>query len=414
MRTRTISVPAVTGTHRNYRNGVQQSNFANTVMSSFSSTMVDVSTPMFRKKQSEGEIIINPCSMTVTQRTTSGSGSVTQVQNVSPFTVWTANGTGTITGYYDKYGGGVPVYTEAPLPDLSQAINIAKQQCIANIDSTPFSFAEDIAEFRETLRFLRNPLTSIRTLSINYRKAVEKIKRGQKFSAKKGYSRQLAEDLSAVWLEQRFAVMPIFRSVLKLMEAYETDTVYRPERRTSRSHIEVPKRNDARSVVKTHLGRTFTYWCKAESEGSVRTGIIYEVEHPMVNWQYKYGLRLKDIPATFWAVQPLSFMVDRFLNISDFISGAVNLLDPNVKVLGAWTVTKKSRTKSIGVRKIVESGYTSTIVPDDIVDREFYYNREVWVPSLADTVPVPNLRGLVDSAAKTTDLLALIIQNYKS
>jgi len=134
----------------------------------------------------------------------------------------------------------------------------------------------------------------------------------------------------------------------------------------------------------------------------------------MVNWQYKYGLRFKDIPATFWAVQPLSFMVDRFINISDFISGGMNLLDPNVKVLGAWTVTKKSRIKSIGVRKIVESGYTSTIVPDDIVDREFYYNREVWVPSLADTIPIPNLRGLVDSAAKTTDLLALIIQNYKS
>jgi len=211
MRTRSISVPAVTGTHRNYRNGVQQSNFANTVMSSFSSTMVDVSTPMFRKKQKEGEIIINPCSMTVTQRTTSGSGSVTQVQNVSPFTVWTANGTGTITGYYDKYGGGLPTYTEAPLPDLSQAISMAKQQCLANVDSTPFSFAEDIAEFRETLRFLRDPLASIRTLSFNYRKAVERIKKGKKFSSKKSYSRQLAEDLSGVWLEQRFAVMPIFR-----------------------------------------------------------------------------------------------------------------------------------------------------------------------------------------------------------
>lgn len=415
MRSRTSSEPPVVGTHRNYKNGVQQSKAANTTMSSFSSSMSDFVSPNYRERKERGEILINPCTMSVDQRTTTGSGSVTQVQNAAPHDVWTATGTGTITGYYDAYGGGLPSYTEAPLPDLIMQVELAKQKCIANIDSTPFSFAEDLAEIRETLRFLRDPLATMRKLSFNYRKAVEKIKKYRNPRiAQKRYAKTLAKDLSSVWLEQRFAVMPVFRSVVKLMEAYETETVYRPERRTSRGIVEAPSKSDSRVVTKVSSGRTFTYQCSANSFGSVRAGIIYEVENPIVNLQYKYGLRFKDIPETFWAVTPLSFMVDRLYNISGFIGGAVNLLDPNVDILGAWVTTKRERTVSIGVRSILESGYTSTIVPDDIVDRHFEYQRTEWEPTFADTVPTLELRGLVDSAAKATDLLALIIQNFRS
>jgi hypothetical protein len=417
-RSRTLSDPAVVGRHRNYKNGVQQSNFADTTMSSYSSVMVDTVTPNFRQIIQEGGIVNNPCTMTVTQRTTTGSGSVTQVQIAAPHDVWVASGNGTITGYYQKYGGGLPSYTEAPLPGLTDLGLVAKQKCLAQIDSTPFSFAEDLSEIRETIRFLRDPLASLRTLSTHYRKAIEKIKTSRSVVAalrrNKRYPREVLEDLAGVWLTQRFAVMPIFRTVLGAMEAYETEKVYRPERRVARGFSEAPNKSDARSVVKTASGRTFTYWCSAKSSGSARAGVLYEVSNPVVNFQYKYGLRFKDIPETMWAVSPLSFMVDRFYNISDFFGGAVNLLDPNVKVLAAWIVTKRERTSSIGVRKIVESGYTSTISPDDIVDREFYFTREVWVPSLADTIPKLNPLGLVDSAAKVTDLLALIIQNFKS
>jgi hypothetical protein len=114
-----------------------------------------------------------------------------------------------------------------------------------------------------------------------------------------------------------------------------------------------------------------------------------------------------------WAVMPYSFVIDRFLNVSNFIRGAENLLDPNVEILGAWVTTKKERTVSTGVRTIVESGYTSTIVPDDIVDKTFDYNRSVWNPSVVDIIPPLNLRGLVDTATKTADLCALIVQNLK-
>jgi hypothetical protein len=413
-RSRTLSEPAVVGRHRNYKNGVQQSNFADTTMSEFSSTMVDVVTPDYRGKSARGEIVNNPCSMTVTRRTTTGSGSVTQRQIASPHDVWVATGAGTITGYYQKYGGGLPTYTEAPLPDLAAMSLMVKQQCLANVDSTPFSFAEDLAEIRETIRFLRDPLATIRKLSVNYKKAVSRVRQIRSLRSKIRYPGQLAKDLAAVWLEQRFAVQPIFRSVVKLMEAYETEKVYRPERRISRSHWIAPSKSDSRIVSKTTAGRTFTYKCSAISSGSVRAGILYEVENPVVNLQYKYGLRFKDIPTTFWAVMPLSFMVDRFYHISNFFSGVSNLLDPNVKILGAWVVSKRERLQSIGVRSISESGYTSTIVPDDIVDKSFFYSREVWEPSLEDAIPTLNLKGLVDSSAKVTDLMALIIQNFKS
>lgn len=405
--------PEVVGTHRNYRNGTQLSNVATTTMSHRTSAMSDVVTPNFRQLQRQGEIIINPCSMTVNQRTTSGSGSVTQVQIASPHTVWVATGDGTITGYYHKYGGGLPSYTECPLPDLDRLTMEAKSRCIANVDSTPYSFAEDLFEIRETLRFLRDPLRTTVRLSRRYAKLRDQMYL-RRFRSAKYTSAKLAKDLASLWLEIRFAVMPTFRTILSVMEAWESPRPYRPERRTARSFVRIPRSSDSRLVTKVATGRTFTYQCSAYSEASVRAGILYEVTNPSSGWQYKYGLRFKDIPETFWAVMPMSFMVDRFVNISDFIRGATNLLDPNVKVLGAWTTAKRERQQSIGVRSILESGYTSTIVPDDIIDREFHYDRSVWEIQPQDIIPPFKPLGLVDSATKITDLLALVIQNFRS
>jgi len=413
MRSRTYLENEEVGQHRNYKNGAWQGKTANTTMSSYSSTMEDVVTPNFHRRKENGEIIINPCSMHVYQRSTTGSGSVTQVQNASPHTVWTASGSGTITGYYQKYGGGSPSYVGVGMPDLDDTVAIAKAKCLANVDSTPYSFAEDLYEIRQTLDFLKSPLFTLKRISWQYSKL-----RDAMFLKHRGAtirrSKKLVGDLANLWLEYRFAVSPIFRSVLAIMEAHEAGYAYRPERRTSRAMEKYPKRTSKAIVPHSATGRTFTYECSTASEGSVRAGILYEVENPVSDFQYNYGLRFKDIPETFWAVMPLSFMLDRFYNISDFIGGFVNLSDPNVKVLGAWVVEKKELTSSVGVRSVFESGYTSTIAPDDIVSRNFYYTRSIWEPTLADAVPTLNLRGLVRTAATTTDLLALLYKNFKT
>lgn len=410
IRSRVISEPAKTGKHRNYKNGVYQGTEVTTTMSSKSSGMIDTVSAGFRRRQKAGEIINNPCSMNVTERTTSGSGSVTQVQIASPYAVWTAFGDGTITGYYYSRGGGAPSYTECPIPDLSNATAIAKQRCLANIDSTPYAFLEDLLELRETIRFLRNPVYGLYKLAIAYRRSIQNLEKKYRLARD---SKKLAKAIANVWLEYRFAFSPLLRSAIMAVEAYRDKEVKRPERRTSRASIEVPRKSDSRIVTKVN-SRTFTYQCDSYSTGNVRAGILYEVSNPVNGLQFKYGLRFKDLPSGIWNIIPYSFMVDRVLDISSFTKGIVNLTDPNVSILAAWVTTKTERRQSIGVRSILESGYSSTISPDNIIDREFHFNRSVWEPTASDTIPELNTLGLVSDATKITDLLALIISNLKS
>jgi hypothetical protein len=411
-RTRTISEPPVVGQHRNAHQGVPGSNIADTTMSSFSSICVDTITPGFRQLQREGVVVINPCTITVARRTTTGSGSVVQVENGNPSNFYTASGNGTISGYYQKYGGGFPSYTVNPPPDIDKLDAIAKQSCLANVDSTPFAFGEDLLEIKQTIAFLRNPLHNLHMVSRSF----ANLWRRRKFLlATRGASaKEISRSFTSLYLEQRFAVGPLLRSISSLMEAYEMKETLRPERRTARGFASIPKKGDNRIVSNVDSGgRTLTWQFRSFSEASVRTGIIYEVSNPIVNFQYKYGLRFKDIPETLWAVSPYSFMIDRVYNLSNFFSGAINLLDPNVKILGAWSTRKSEYTLSRGVRSISESGYSSTIVPDDIVDFNFVYERQVWNPTLADSLPTFDLKGLVNSSVKVADLLALVYQNFR-
>jgi hypothetical protein len=155
---------------------------------------------------------------------------------------------------------------------------------------------------------------------------------------------------------------------------------------------------------------TFTVGTIVERE--VRAGILFEVDNPVESVWYKYGLRLKDIPETAWNLLPLSFMVDHFINISQTIRGITNLTDPSVKNLAAWITTKSNTVKTTSMTALNESGYTSSVTPDLIYEKTFTYSREVWMPGLEHTVPGIDFLGLVNSAAKITDLSALIVANF--
>jgi hypothetical protein len=107
-------------------------------------------------------------------------------------------------------------------------------------------------------------------------------------------------------------------------------------------------------------------------------------------------------------------MVDRVADISGTIRGLTNLLDPSIKSLAGFVVTKSNTVKSTALTGIDAVGYTSSVSPDLIFDKDFSYSRDIWVPGYADVVPSLNLGGLTSSVTRTTDLLTLILTNFSS
>jgi hypothetical protein len=138
---------------------------------------------------------------------------------------------------------------------------------------------------------------------------------------------------------------------------------------------------------------------------------LYEVDNPVESFQFKYGLRFEDIPETAWNLLPLSFMVDRVVDISAFWRSVTNLSNPSTHFLAGSTRVKYTHERFISAYDIEPGGWgVITLGPDMNYHKSFIYDRVLWSPSFVDTIPTLDLKGLVNSATKITDLSALIVQ----
>lgn len=357
-------------------------------------TITDHVSQSFYKSVAAGEVIINPVSHVKTSINCVGAGSYHWTRTNGR--IYHEDGpclTAMQIARYPNYMGGFIPEPEVPW-DMDAA---AKLHALGSVDRAPYSFAEDIAEMRETLRFLKNPLKTLRTLSDQFDADVIK-----KMNAARALKR--ADAIADVWLQYQFAFLPLVRSANDAVTGF-FDKVKRPKRRTARgvSHFR-DSQSDSRLIATWRSAASTTV------DKTVRAGIIYEVSNPLNDWKFKYGLRFKDIPETMWAIFPYSFMVDRVLNLSQTVRGLTAFLDPNVEMLGAWASEKTMLTQTeewLGhesdIVQSVEKAETDAIVQS--VDS---YSRTVWEPTFSDLVPPLRLSELVSSSSKIADLAALI------
>jgi len=375
---------------------------------SLTSTMTDVVTPFHRRKMAQGVIINNPVTMRVVELSNPesssnsdsignpGAGSVTLTGSI--FLNWHEN--------FNAYGS-------LSATDYSDGISIAKLHALANIDPTPYSFAEDLAELSSTFVWLKRRAHSFEKAARRYKKEVKKLKRKAsrlKHLSKADKAKWLATEMSNLWLETRFVISPFVRSLMDLMEAYNHTPAVRPPRMTSRGKYETDSHEDG--VKDTTLSNSLilhSKW-KHDQEADIRAGILYKVSNPVEGFRFKYGLRNKDIPVTLWNVVRLSFMVDRVIDISSAIKAVTNLADPDIKILAAWVTQRRSRKITYRYTDVTDPRAAPSdwsVSGPDQFERTFDYIRNPWAPTLSDAIPPVTLAKLVKDVTSTVDLLAL-------
>jgi hypothetical protein len=381
--------------------------------------MTDFVTPDFAKKIREGHIINNPCVYTKTSTSSSRSAYAHyedpgyEYEITGPLTRFRSSNA-SLPGFWDDLDINLDTQLEAK----------AKTSALANIDSTPYAFGEDALELRETVKFLKSPLGSLFNLSRNFKRQYNLRKKVTRFSNYKPnptalkileqtYGKldkstlRLAQAHAGVWLNYRFAVSPLVRSCMDVLEAYSEELPVLPERLTSRGFA-----ND--SGYKEKLGWTYGgrgYDISKSYESDVKASILYEVSNPIRDWRYRLGFRVKDWPTTIWQILPYSFMVDRLVNITDLSKGVINLVDPNVKILSACTRRKATTTT---LYELVQEVAACDILQGEVVkDEAFIYDRQPWTPSIRDTIPVVTPLFLVKDATHVSDLVSLILSNFR-
>jgi len=368
--------------------------------------MADTVTPNFHMKISDGEIVNNSLRYTSSSRVFSEhEGSMTLVATGNGDT-WTYQGGNVTMVHLDN------VYSpiiQNPLPALTQGnlVDIAKQKCLGKIDATPTEFMEDLGEIKETIMFFKHPLEALERLTktfVKHKKSLEGIRNQV----------ERAQAIAGLWKTYRFAVAPLMRSVVDLMELLANKEPTRPRRRRASGRAEDSSSSTTPTVYRAtpvQYSQVIQYESLGYRRLDYHATVLYEVENPLLDWSYKLGLRLKDIPTVAWELVPMSFMVDRLLDIRSMISGLMNFLDADVTFL-AGSVTKRDLSQyTYSLTERQHLLYTITLdEPYDFVQYEDYQmERDPWSPSIIDTVPVFTPKNLVKDLTSILDLIAILM-----
>jgi len=370
--------------------------------SSVSDVMSDYVTPNFKELQKAGAVIMKPMNHTIRNETNPpGSSTFMHKTNLSGWV----------------YEGMNPTIlqlsvTRAPLlgdnpqdigSGYSDRIAMAKLNCLANIDSTPFNFMEDVAEIGSTINQLRNPLSEAKALARSFEDEFYRMRRKKNWTSAKCFSN--------AWLSVRYGFRPIVYSLLNIHSALEVASMRKPIRRTARARIEHREAGSGTFERPFSVGsssKDYFSWEKEVREVH-RATVVYEA--PLLTEPLDLlGLRKKAIPRTAWNLMPYSWVVDRFVSVGTTVSALMNLADPRISILGACSVSEINTTYMVVFTGQVQPSYNVTTSQTPSLTISEDKTRTLWHPTTADCQPIvlPRIDGQF-----ALDLSSLVVQRLR-
>lgn len=398
-----FSAVGATWTRREIRcNGSQVTTSSGTTYAGgWSKTTTDVVTPNFRSRVKRGEIINNPYESILETRGGSATGEQvrTRVASCTGNTVKKYVETLYVNYGWDQYQPCVDGSGEWESLRNSAKIQ-AGTAAVAGIATTDVMGLVDIAELKKTLTMLRTPLENIR-------EKFEQIKKSRKF-AKSGLT--FAKFLANEWTRYRYGIVPLMLTTESILEQLSNDKV--SKRFTSRGYAmrEFPE------VVRSYNHTTTNF--KSVSTGryngriEVRAGVLYEYTF---STSAKFGLRLSDVPSAAYELVTLSFVLDWFANVGDFIAAISPRM--GVRKLASWTKWIETREFDSDGTNVPVSSSTWSCTDNRVGTYYRHFVIKKRIPSVTvglTWLPAFDFRNAENrSWLRTLDSVALTVQRLK-
>lgn len=304
-------------------------------------------------------------------------------------------------------------YDSIPQFVLDRATSLAKQAALAALDPTDFQFGEDLFEVHKTYQTLRDPLGSARDVHNKLEKSLKTLVAER--SVAKAIGKSIVGVEAAIG-QAMLATKYNYGSVLHTAANVYSKTKYFDRINRINKHISRLKRAKGKSAFANagtsehkRKGTTATITVKNDFSysGEVRCGILYKVgpEKRYNSVGKDWGLRLKDLPRAAWAVMPMTWFSDRFYDIGSGITGAMNILDPRVRIVTAWVVIEYRTSSRQYVVSMTDPSWVFSFSGGYLTTAEST-TRGVWVPQFSDTRPVLDLQPL-KKTKNVLDALAL-------
>lgn len=329
-----------------------------------SKTCIDWIRSDYRQRIKAGEIINNPCEITLCEFVDQPFDRQVGYWNILPVIQFSSNDPNyvppTDIPFYKRgwlFWGTRPssVYLGAPsdpltwtlpmpsIPDEQGLIDEVVTEAYSKVDTSEVSALVSIGEARETIKFLAD--SALRLIKLY--KAVRSLN----FAAIR--KNMTIAEFGKRYLEYRYAINPLVREMDDYFQAVFVKKSY-PVRQTFRSW-KAGTIFDSGSPYLVYNSATYgtaTAREEASVEYIIRAGVLCDIDLEKVD---RYGL--KNIAVSALDLVPLSFIADWFFNISQTL--AAHMPNAGTRQLASWySISKKERR----VKHVIATTTPSTVV----------------------------------------------------
>lgn len=302
---------------------------------------------------------------------------------------------------------GFPENPSSAVYPSSLLVDAALIQAKVKINAEDFGTALFLAELRETIGMLRNPLQGFRKL---YNEFIQSSRKMSKYGGK-----TLTDSLSSQWMEYRYGITPLIKDIAALMELYEKGITSRtkPMERVKRRILggsTTPTYSQEQERMMTNSGVASVVFREQRfEETAIVAKFFYRRTCDLAEKLARMGLSPQQLVTIPWELVPLSFVVDWVVGVGDWLSSITPLI--GVDILGntvSYKVTQKSVIQVLRGRYAYHGRYTwADMSKYRSVQTIDSYVRLTNLPEPA----LPALQPDIMNLKRSIDSLSLIWQN---
>lgn len=355
-------------------------------------TMTDWVTPGFKRRSAKGEIFNNPKTKVLEVHSYTGDFITTRGATAScssPLLYMTDTAVGVFLRNMMGVSAKVPQTDLFTADEMSSARKIAATQAWSKGSGHDAEVLVDLAEMRQTVQMLRNPVQGLGKL-------LNTIFSGSSSTRKKGQS--LHDWTRQQWLQYRYGVRPLISSIDGIIKAVRKRREH--FRWTARGQYSISKTSTVDGTyTNTPGGYKITHRTVYTDVCEIRCGLMFEEHLSLLD---NLGVDATGLLTLPWELVPFSFVADWFGNLNAWIAASYIAL--NKKPAAAWTTTTRSQTGTF--KALVSTSISASVV---VLKGASDVQVSQYVSSTRDPfVDGPSLGWKPQALAKVSDDLRLL------
>jgi hypothetical protein len=294
-----------------------------------SETMIDSVSPDFHKRRAKGEVFFND--MWYEKVTGSASGSTYHLQYNNPVSPCgavperrMAEGHCSQRCVPNVVVDGIRYPIEATVvsqSDVDRMVVGVSTEVLSKRGRSDSDLWESMAEYKQTLELLQNPLNRLRSLS------------SKLLQSANGPSRVLLKEVSGGYLLYRYGIIPLMKDIESILKSLSRVTG--KQRKTVRA-------SDSRFAVAGSSGPFLLDVIEGTWKRETRDNIIVRamsLDEVDLSFGSNLGFSFKGLVTLPWELTGYSFVADWFLNVGDYLGAHAPA--PGYKQLGSCVVVQR-------------------------------------------------------------------------